>query len=83
MCQFHLIPVDDVCFIDLPTAEEVCTCVSLNDVKINYSEAEYKDLTSYAAFKHHVLPILAGKNPKVIQFMGNATSRLRHIRLRK
>lgn len=49
----------------MPTVEEVCVSYGLNDVKIQYTEADYQNLTSYKFFQQHVRPILSKENPKV------------------
>lgn len=58
----------------MPTVEEVCNSFGLNDVKIQYTEADYQNLTSYKFFQQHVRPILAKENPKVrkiVRSIGN------------
>ncbi|XP_075237625.1 chromodomain-helicase-DNA-binding protein Mi-2 homolog isoform X3 [Lycorma delicatula] len=49
----------------MPTVEEVCMTFGLNDVNIEYTEADYQNLTTYKLFQQHVRPILAKDNPKV------------------
>ncbi|XKL65519.1 hypothetical protein PGB90_008939 [Kerria lacca] len=49
----------------MPTVEEVCNTFGLNDVKIQYTEADYQNLTSYKLFQQHIRPVLAKENPKV------------------
>lgn len=49
----------------MPTVEEVCATFGLNDVQIQYNEADYQNLTNYKFFTQHVRPILAKENPKV------------------
>lgn len=49
----------------MPTVEEVCQTFSLTDVDIEYSEADYQNLTTYKLFQQHVRPLLAKDNPKV------------------
>ncbi|XP_065200189.1 chromodomain-helicase-DNA-binding protein Mi-2 homolog isoform X2 [Planococcus citri] len=49
----------------MPSVEEVCATYGLNDVKIQYTEADYQNLTSYKFYAQHVRPILAKDNPKV------------------
>ncbi|XP_063359709.1 chromodomain-helicase-DNA-binding protein Mi-2 homolog [Cydia amplana] len=49
----------------MPTVEEVCSAFSLNDVDIQYSAADFENLTSYKLFQQHVRPLLVKGNPKV------------------
>lgn len=49
----------------VPTVEEVCTTFGLNDVNIEYSEADFQNLTTYKLFQQHVRPLLSKDNPKV------------------
>lgn len=52
--------------LELPTVEEVCATYGLNDVKIEYEEADHQSLTSYKTFQQHVRPIVSKENPKVV-----------------
>ena len=49
----------------MPTIEEVCSTFGLTDVQINYSDADFQNLTTYKLFQQHVRPLLAKENPKV------------------
>ncbi|XP_065217180.1 uncharacterized protein LOC135843280 isoform X3 [Planococcus citri] len=48
----------------MPSVQEVCSSFGLNDVKIQYTEADFRNLTTYKSFCCHVRPILAKENPK-------------------
>ncbi|XP_044007966.1 chromodomain-helicase-DNA-binding protein Mi-2 homolog isoform X3 [Aphidius gifuensis] len=49
----------------MPTIEEVCSTFDLTDVQIDYSDADFQNLTTYKLFQQHVRPLLAKENPKV------------------
>lgn len=49
----------------MPSVEEVCQTFGLQDVSIDYTDADYQNLTTYKLFQQHVRPILAKENPKV------------------
>ena len=49
----------------MPTVAEVCESFGLNDVELEYSEADYQNLTTYKLFQQHVRPLLAKENPRV------------------
>ncbi|XP_015590348.1 chromodomain-helicase-DNA-binding protein Mi-2 homolog isoform X4 [Cephus cinctus] len=49
----------------MPTIEEVCSTFGLTDVQIEYSDADFQNLTTYKLFQQHVRPLLAKENPKV------------------
>ena len=49
----------------MPTIEEVCNTFGLTDVQIDYSDADFQNLTTYKLFQQHVRPLLAKENPKV------------------
>lgn len=49
----------------MPTIEEVCSTFGLTDVNVEYSEADYQNLSNYKLFQQHVRPILTKENPKV------------------
>lgn len=49
----------------MPTIEEVCSTFALTDVAIEYSDADFQNLTTYKLFQQHVRPLLAKENPKV------------------
>ncbi|XP_050421569.1 chromodomain-helicase-DNA-binding protein Mi-2 homolog [Adelges cooleyi] len=50
----------------MPSVEEVCQTFGLQDVDIEYSEADFQNLTTYKLFQQHVRPILAKENPRVV-----------------
>lgn len=50
----------------MPSVEEVCQTFGLQDVSIDYTDADYQNLTTYKLFQQHVRPILAKENPKVL-----------------
>lgn len=52
----------------MPSVEEVCQTFGLQDVNIEYTDADYQNLTTYKLFQQHVRPILAKENPKVHTF---------------
>ncbi|XP_026667383.1 chromodomain-helicase-DNA-binding protein Mi-2 homolog isoform X2 [Ceratina calcarata] len=49
----------------MPTIEEVCNTFGLTDVQIEYTDADFQNLTTYKLFQQHVRPLLAKENPKV------------------
>ncbi|XP_046678885.1 LOW QUALITY PROTEIN: chromodomain-helicase-DNA-binding protein Mi-2 homolog [Homalodisca vitripennis] len=49
----------------MPTVEEVCQTFGLTDVDIEYTDADFQNLTTYKLFQQHVRPLLAKDNPKV------------------
>ena len=49
----------------MPTVEEVCESFGLNDVQVEYTAADYANLTTYKLFQQHMRPLLAKDNPKV------------------
>ncbi|XP_015124257.1 chromodomain-helicase-DNA-binding protein Mi-2 homolog isoform X4 [Diachasma alloeum] len=49
----------------MPTIEEVCSTFGLTDVPIEYTDADFQNLTAYKLFQQHVRPALAKENPKV------------------
>uniref|UniRef100_A0A1B6DUE7 Chromodomain-helicase-DNA-binding protein Mi-2 homolog n=1 Tax=Clastoptera arizonana TaxID=38151 RepID=A0A1B6DUE7_9HEMI len=49
----------------MPSVEEVCATFGVNDVHIEYTEADFQNLTTYKLFQQHVRPLLAKDNPKV------------------
>ncbi|XP_061711978.1 chromodomain-helicase-DNA-binding protein Mi-2 homolog isoform X2 [Cydia pomonella] len=49
----------------MPTVEEVCSSFELSDVDIQYTDADFENLTSYKLFQQHVRPLLVKENPKV------------------
>ncbi|XP_069683396.1 chromodomain-helicase-DNA-binding protein Mi-2 homolog isoform X2 [Periplaneta americana] len=49
----------------MPTVEEVCETFGLTDVDVEYTEADFQNLTTYKLFQQHVRPLLSKENPKV------------------
>ncbi|XP_034241985.1 chromodomain-helicase-DNA-binding protein Mi-2 homolog isoform X2 [Thrips palmi] len=49
----------------MPTVNEVCATFGLTDVEVEYSDADYQNLTTYKLFQQHVRPLLSKENPKV------------------
>nr|CAD7453831.1 unnamed protein product [Timema tahoe] len=49
----------------MPTVTEVCETFGLTDVEIEYTEAEFLNLTTYKLFQQHVRPLLSKENPRV------------------
>ncbi|XP_011300303.1 chromodomain-helicase-DNA-binding protein Mi-2 homolog [Fopius arisanus] len=49
----------------MPTIEEVCSTFGLTDVPIEYTDADFQNLTGYKLFQQHVRPALAKENPRV------------------
>ncbi|XP_021937675.1 chromodomain-helicase-DNA-binding protein Mi-2 homolog isoform X5 [Zootermopsis nevadensis] len=49
----------------MPTVEEVCMTFGLTDVDVEYTEADFQNLTTYKLFQQHVRPLLGKENPKV------------------
>ncbi|CAB0043403.1 unnamed protein product [Trichogramma brassicae] len=49
----------------MPTVDEVCNTFGLQDVPIEYTDADFQNLTTYKLFQQHVRPLLSKENPKV------------------
>ena len=49
----------------MPTVAEVCESFGLHDVELQYTQADYNNLTTYKLFQQHVRPLLAKENPRV------------------
>merc|ERR1711874_920413 len=49
----------------MPTVEEVCEQFGLNDVDLEYSEADYSNLTTYKLFQQNFRPRIQAENQKV------------------
>ena len=49
----------------MPTAEEVCEQWGLNDVDLDYTEADFQNLTTFKLFQQTYRPRIQGENPKV------------------
>ncbi|XP_044598815.1 chromodomain-helicase-DNA-binding protein Mi-2 homolog isoform X3 [Cotesia glomerata] len=58
-------PVQQEPATGMPTIEEVCSTFGLTDVQIDYTDADFQNLTTYKLFQQHVRPLLAKENPKV------------------
>ncbi len=52
---------------DVPTVAEVCENFSLNDVDLEYSDADYQNLTTYKTFQGAYRSRIQAANPKVPQ----------------
>jgi CHDNT (NUC034) domain. len=55
----------------MPTVEEVCMTFGLTDVDVEYTEADFQNLTTYKLFQQHVRPMLGKENPKVKKYIFN------------
>ena len=49
----------------MPTVQQVCEQWGLNDVDLEYSEADYSNLTTYKLFQQTFRPRIQAENPKV------------------
>merc|ERR1712106_673706 len=49
----------------MPTVSQVCDQWGLNDVDLEYSEADYTNLTTYKLFQQTFRPRIQAENPKV------------------
>lgn len=47
------------------TVAEVCEELDLEDIDYDYTDEDYKTLTSYKLFSQHIRPIIAKANPKI------------------
>ena len=54
-----------VSFQDLRTSEEICIAHKLNNIEMEYTEADFQNLTTYKLFSQHLRPLLQKENPKV------------------
>merc|ERR1711994_1042467 len=52
---------------DMPTVSEVCENFGLTDVDLEYSDADYQNLTTYKLFQQTCRQRIQGANPKVPQ----------------
>merc|ERR1712083_1031797 len=52
---------------ETPSVEEVCENFGLNDVDLEYSEADYQNLTTYKMFQQAYRSRIQSNNPKVPQ----------------
>ena len=50
---------------DMPTVADVCENFGLTDVDLEYSEADYQNLTTYKLFQQTYRQRIQGVNPKV------------------
>ena len=50
---------------DMPTVAEVCENFGLTDVDLEYSDADYQNLTTYKLFQQTYRQRIQGANPKV------------------
>jgi hypothetical protein len=49
----------------LPTVSEVCENFGLNDVDLEYTDADYQNLTTYKLFQQNYRQRIQAANPKV------------------
>merc|ERR1711997_347971 len=49
----------------MPTVDQVCEQYGLNDVDLEYSDADYTNLTTYKLFQQNFRPRVQAENPKV------------------
>merc|ERR1711997_714617 len=49
----------------MPTVDQVCEQYGLNDVDLEYSDADYTNLTTYKLFQQNFRPRIQAENPKV------------------
>jgi len=49
----------------MPTVDQVCDQYGLNEVDLEYSEADYTNLTTYKLFQQNFRPRIQAENPKV------------------
>ena len=49
----------------MPTAQQVCEQWGLNDVDLQYGEADYQNLTTFKLFQQTFRPRIQAENPKV------------------
>ena len=50
---------------EMPTVEEVCSSFGLNDVAIEWSDADFANFTTFKLFQQSIRPVVAKENPKV------------------
>jgi hypothetical protein len=51
-----------------PTVSEVCENFGLNDVDLDYTEADHQNLTTYKLFQQNYRQRIQAANPKVFTF---------------
>ena len=56
---------------DMPTVSEVCENFGLTDVDLEYSDADYQNLTTYKLFQQTYRQRIQAANPKVNFFLNN------------
>merc|ERR1712130_55017 len=49
----------------MPTAQQVCEQWGLNDVDLQYGDADYQNLTTFKLFQQTFRPRIQAENPKV------------------
>ena len=49
----------------MPTAQQVCEQWGLNDVDLEYNDADYQNLTTFKLFQQTFRPRIQAENPKV------------------
>ena len=54
---------------ETPSVEEVCENFGLNDVDLDYSDADYQNLTTYKMFQQAYRSRIQSANPKVLYFL--------------
>ena len=54
---------------ETPSVEEVCENFGLNDVDLDYSDADYQNLTTYKMFQQAYRSRIQSANPKVRDFV--------------
>lgn len=67
----------------MPTIEEVCSTFGLTDVNVEYSEADYQNLSNYKLFQQHVRPMLTKENPKVNKFLKLVVNKVYEYELKR
>ena len=53
---------------EIPLFEEICKNFGLNDVDLDYSDADYQNLTTYKMFQQAYRSRIQSANPKVSYF---------------
>ena len=54
---------------EIPLFEEICKNFGLNDVDLDYSDADYQNLTTYKMFQQAYRSRIQSANPKVLYFL--------------
>lgn len=47
------------------SSAEICADYGIQDVQLEYTDADYQNLTTYKLFSQHIRPLLAKENPKL------------------